>query len=158
MNESIKRIIVAIAMAAAGLAAEAAAENIRWSAEQQAVIDAVEKGPMGIEADFDAWAEGYADAWTYWRVGDAEVRPRDEHMALVRDYIDAGNRPTDFELDPVDVIIRGDVALLRIIATEKLESAAGEERVVRYATATMLVREDGEWRNLATNIVYLDNE
>ena len=135
----------------------ASTEAAEWTPEQQAVIDAVSKGPIGIETDFDAWADGYADAWTYWRVGDTEVRPRDRHMSLVREYIDAGNRPTAFDLEPVHVVIRGDVAMLRLIATEILRSAEGETRIVRYASATMLTREGDQWKTLATNIVYLDD-
>ena len=141
---------------ASGVNGLARAQQADWTPEQQAVIDAVRTGPVGIEADFDAWANGYADSWTYWRVGDHTTRPRGEHMALVREFIEDGNRPTSFELEPIDVIIRGDVALLRLIATEELRSAGGEERVVRYASAAMLVREDGHWKMLATNIVYLD--
>ena len=132
------------------------AQEKSWTSEQQAVIDAAKNGPMGIETDFDAWAGGYADDWTYWRVGEPVTRPRDEHMELVREYIDAGNRPTAFKFEPVDVVVRGDVALLRLIASEELRSAEGAERVVRYASASMLMREEGDWKMLATNIVYLD--
>lgn len=136
--------------------APAHGQETDWTPEQQAVIDALKNGPVGIESDFDAWAAGYAADWTYWRVGDDHTRGRDEHMALVHEYVDAGNRPKAFELEPIDVIIRGDVALLRLIATEELQEANGDERVVRYASAAMLVREDGRWTMLATNIVYLD--
>ncbi len=136
--------------------ARAKAGQREWTPEEQAVIDALKKGPMGIESDFDAWAGGYADDWTYWRVGEEDVRLRHEHMALVREFIDAGNRPTSFDLEPVDVIVRAEVALVRLIATEGLQEADGGERVVRYASAAMLVREDGQWKMLATNIVYLD--
>lgn len=128
-----------------------------WSADQQAVIDAARNGPMGIETDFDAWARGYHDDWSYWRVGESNTRARSDHMTLVKDYIDAGNRPIDFQMEPVDVIVRGDAALLRLIATETLESPEGERRVVRYASATMMSRHEGHWQILATNIVYLDN-
>ena len=143
-------------LVASSIGGLALAQQTGWTPEQQTVIDAVKNGPMGIESDFDTWASGYADDWSYWRVGEQDTRPRDEHMMLVKEYVDAGNRPTAFELEPIDVIIRGDVALLRLIATEELRSAEGEERLVRYASAAMLVREDGGWKMLATNIVYLD--
>jgi ketosteroid isomerase-like protein len=156
MNDRLKLIVALGLLMATGLGDRAHAQEAIWTPEEQAVIDAVRHGPVGIESDFDAWASGYADAWTYWRVGDRATRPRGEHMALVREFIDAGNRPTAFELEPVDVIIRGDVALLRLVATEDLLSADGEQRVVRYASASMLVLEDGRWKTLATNIVYLD--
>jgi hypothetical protein len=78
-------------------------------------------------------------------------------MALVRDFVDAGNRVTAFDLKPVDVIIRGDVAMLRLIATETFENVEGETNSVRYASATMLTRDDGRWVVLATNIVYIED-
>jgi ketosteroid isomerase-like protein len=156
VNYSSKWIVSLGLLVVSSFDARVNAQPADWTPEQQAVIDAVKQGPVGIESDFDSWADGYADAWTYWRVGDPAVRPRGEHMALVREYIDAGNRPTAFDLEPVDVIVRGDVALLRLIATEELRSAEGEERVVRYASAAMLVNEDGRWKMLATNILYLD--
>ncbi|MEL7535925.1 MAG: nuclear transport factor 2 family protein [Pseudomonadota bacterium] len=134
------------------------AEQQTWTSDQQAVIDALKNGPIGIEKNFDRWADGYASHWSYWRVGDRTVRPKDEHMALVRAYIDAGNKPVSFELEPIDVIVRGDAAMVRLIATETLLSADGEARIVRYASATMLSRETGDWKVLASNLVYLDDD
>lgn len=156
MSSHLNRLLIVTVLVGLTIPPGAAAADLKWTAEEQAVIDAVKDGPVGIESDFDAWAQGYAEDWSYWRVGDPETRARDEHMALVRDFIDKGNRPTAFALEPVDILIRGDIALLRLIAEETLLSSSGEERVVRYASASVLTREDGDWRILATNIVYLD--
>lgn len=156
MNHQFNLTVAVLLLVASTLGPQVHAQETEWSPEQQAVIDALKNGPVGIESDFVTWADGYADDWTYWRVGDRNTRPRDEHMALVREFIDAGNRPTTFEIEPVDVIIRGEIALLRLVATEGLQDADGEERVVHYASAAMLVHEDGRWKMLATNIVYLD--
>lgn len=156
MKYRLKLVVVLGLLVAPGTDGLAHAQQADWTLEQQAVIDAAKHGPMGIESDFAAWASGYDDAWTYWRVGDQKVRSRDEHLELVREFIETGNRPTAFELEPIDVIVRGDLALLRLIATEELRSPDGEERVVRYASAAMLERVDGSWKMLATNIVYLD--
>ncbi len=156
----LRRLLIAATaalMMTDGLTSHANPADRSWSAEQQAVIDAMKKGPIGIDVDFDAWADGYHGDWSYWRVGDTATRARDEHMKLVRDYIDGGNRPVAFTMEPVDVIVRGDAALLRLIATETLQSGEGETRVVRYASATMMTRQAGEWQVLATNIVYLEN-
>ena len=129
-----------------------------WTTEQQAVIDALSSGPVGIgesEKASAAWESGYHPDWTYWRLGTSETRPRDEHMGLVRDYVGAGNRVVGFELEPVDVIVRGDTALVRLNATETIEQADGRTRVARYSSAAMLVREQGRWLLLATNILHL---
>ncbi len=134
------------------------ADDRAWTVEEQAIIDAMKTGPVGISANFDRWAAGYSDAWTYWRVGDRATRPKNEHMPLVREFVDAGNRVVSFELEPIDVIVREETALLRLIATETLQNPEGELRMVRYASAAMLAREDGVWKLLATNIVYLDED
>ena len=156
VNNLLNRLLIVAVLVGLIIPTGAEAADLKRTAEEQAVIDAVKDGPVGIETDFDAWAQGYAEDWSYWRVGDPEIRARDEHMALVRDFIDKGNRPTAFALEPVDILIRGDIALLRLIAEETLLSPSGEERVVRYASASVLTREDGVWQVLATNIVYLD--
>ena len=156
MKIRLKFVVVFGLLLMSGIDSIVHAQQTDWTPEQQAVIDAVKNGPMGIESDFDTWASGYADNWTYWRVGDQDTRPREEHMALVREFIDAGNRPITFKLEPIDVIIWGDVALLRLVATEGLQSPEGEQRDVHYASAAMLKKVGERWQMLATNIVYLD--
>jgi hypothetical protein len=125
-----------------------------WTAEQLAVIDAASTGPVGIENDFDRWERGYQPAWTYWRLGADEVRDRETHMGLVRDVVAAGNRVLSFELTPVDVIVRGDIAILRYNAVETLETPDGGTQAVRYSSAALYERSDEVWRALATNIMY----
>ena len=133
---------------------QAAAETRAWSAAQQEVIDAASRGPVGIETDFEGWASGYHEEWSYWRVGAPAIRPRSEHMRLVREYLGGGHTIEGFELEPVDVVVRGDVALLRYNATERIREADGTERTVRFSSASMFVREEGRWVCLATNIFY----
>lgn len=135
-----------------GAQAEDAAQ--RWTVEEQAVIDAVSKGPVGIEDDFDAWADGYSIDWSYWRLGAPDIRERDAHMQRVREYIDSGARVVGFAMTPVDVIVHGDAALLRLNAVETLIEANGETIEVHYSSAAFLIREDGEWRLAASNLYY----
>ena len=123
-----------------------------WTPRQQEVIDAASRGPVGIEKDFEAWEAGYHEDWSYWRVGADEIRPRDEHMRLVREYIGGGHRVLGFELEPVDVIVRGSTALLRYNATERIEEADGTERTVRFSSASVFVEEEGTWLCLASNL------
>lgn len=152
-------LLSAALLAAVALLPVAAAGQERartWTAEQQAVIDALSGGPIGIEeeAAFEAWASGYHPDWTYWRLGTDSTRPRDEHMALVREYVGAGNHVVAFELEPVDVIVRGDTALVRLNAVETIREADGGTRVARYSSAAMMVREQRNWQLLATNILH----
>jgi len=157
MNKHLAIVLLLVLSFVARTVSAADAEVAGFTPQQQAVIDAVKNGPVGIESDFDAWADGYAEDWTYWRVGAKDTRARGEHMRLVRDFVEAGNRVTAFHLDPVDVVIRGDVAMLRFIATETFVDVDGETSAVRYASATLLTREEGRWSVFATNIIYLDD-
>ena len=127
-----------------------------WSPEERAVIEAARVGPVGIETDFDGWERGYASSWTYWRMGADEVRPKSAHMDLVRGVLEEGNRVTAFELHPVDVIVRGDTAMLRYNAEETLVDRDGESRVIHYSAVSLYGREDGEWLLLASNLFYPD--
>jgi ketosteroid isomerase-like protein len=148
--------LAAVLLMCSGGARDTAAQTGHdgWSEAQQEVIDAALAGPVGLESDFEGWAGGYSAEWTYWRIGDPEVRDRATHMGLVRGVIEGGNRVVAFEAEPMDVVVRGDVALIRLNAVETLASPEGERRTVRYSTATMYVREYGRWRALATNIFY----
>lgn len=126
----------------------------RWTLEEQAVIAAVSKGPVGIEDDFDAWADGYAADWSYWRLGASDIRERDAHMQLVKEYIDGGARVVGFEMTPVDVIVHGDAALVRLNALETIIEADGQTIDVQYSSAAFLIREGGEWRLASSNLFY----
>ena len=125
-----------------------------WTPEQQSVIDAVSRGPVGIDSDFDRWADGYGSDWTYWRMGSAETRPRDVHMDLVRGVVEDGNRITAFEMEPVDVVVMGDVAQLRYNAEETIVGPDGTVTVVDYSAVALLVREDGRWLLRTSSLFY----
>lgn len=155
MRKLLRRFAALITMSGVALSS-VWAENPkeRWTVEEQAVIDTVSKGPVGIEDNFDAWADGYAADWSYWRLGAPDIRERDAHMQLVREYIDGGARVVGFEMTPVDVIVHGDAALLRLNAVETIIEADGETNEVRYSSAVFLIKEDGEWRLAASNLFY----
>lgn len=140
------------------VAVTAAADSREWSPRQREVLDAASRGPIGIEDDFEGWASGYHEDWSYWQLGASANRDRATHMSLVREYVGEGHRIAGFELEPVDVVIRGDVALLRYNALERIEEADGEKREVRFSSAALYVEEDGRWLCLATNIFYPPTE
>lgn len=120
------------------------------------MIAAASAGPVGIGSDFERWERGFHPDWTYWRLGADAVRPRQEHMDRVRGVVASGTRVTAYVLTPVDVIVRGDVALLRYNAEETLQAADGSERVVRYSSVAMYVNEGGRWQALASSLFYPD--
>jgi hypothetical protein len=135
------------------LAGSASAQSPReWTEDEQAVIDAASTGPVNIHEDFAGWEAGYHADWSIWRLGNDTVRDRDPHMDLVRDFVGSGAVVESFALEPVDVLVRGDVALLRYNAVETIRNADGEVREVTFSSATVFVREGGEWLALASNL------
>ncbi len=154
MEKLLRAVLVLMAVSGAAMSGAQAEAPRHWTAEEQAVIDAVSKGPVGIENDFDGWADGYAANWSYWRLGAPEIRERGAHMQLVREYIEGGARVVGFEMTPVDVIVHGDAALLRLNAVETIIEAEGGTRKVQYSSAGFLIKEDGEWRLAASNLYY----
>lgn len=149
--------VLVMALLLVPCSARAQQATAEWTAEQREVLAALSDGPVGIEdeASFEAWAGGYHPDWTYWRLGTDTTRPRDEHMQLVRAYVGEGNRVVDFELEPVDVILRGDTAVVRLNATETIDLAEGGTRVARYSSVAVLAREQDRWLLLASNLLHL---
>ena len=147
-----------IPLAVAALSSAAYASERTWTPEQLEVIEAIKSGPIGLEDDFEGWSSKYAEDWSYWRLGAEATRPRDEHMKLVRDYIEGGAKIVSYTSTPVDVIVRGDVALVRANMVEELIEADGSPRTVRFSSANMLAKEDGRWLMIASNLTYLPAE
>ena len=158
MRRFLRHAHPALALALIWVPASGAAQtdNRDWSPEERAVIEAASVGPVGIETDFDRWERTYHSSWTYWRMGSDAVRSKDDHMELVRGVVEAGTRVTEFQLTPVDVIVRGDTALLRYNAEETLVGPEGETRVVRYSAVSLYALEDGRWLVIASNLFYPD--
>jgi ketosteroid isomerase-like protein len=129
-----------------------------WTADQQAVIDAASTGPVHIHEDFDSWADNYHPDWTVWRMGVDQARAREPHMDLVRDFVATGAVVTDYELTPVDVLVRGDTAVLRYNAREHIRNGDGTGRVVEYSSVTVYAREDGQWLAIASNLAFPDRD
>lgn len=133
---------------------DGAPQHLAWTPEQEAVIAALSRGPVGIEEDFERWESGFHPDWSFWQMGTVEVRPRDIHMGLVHELIDGGAAVRAFEFTPVDVVVLGDMAMVRANAVETIEHPDGRSQVVRYASMEMLVRVEGRWLVRASSIVF----
>ena len=130
------------------------ADQIAWTPEQQEIIDLMQDGPIGLEENFAEWAARYHPDWSYWELGTDNIRPHDEHMDRVRNYIESGARVVEFDLQPVYVAVRGETALIRFKAVEKIVEPGGDTIDVRFSSASVLLKEDEEWKLFATNIYY----
>ena len=134
----------------------ASAETVSWSDEQQAVIDVIADGPIGIETDFSAWEDKYHPDWTVWFVGNDSVREKPPHMQAVRDYIDGGARVVGYEAEFADVTILDDTAVARFNAVETIIEADGSERIVHYSGTDVLVKEDDQWLIRTATVAFTD--
>lgn len=131
-----------------------AAADEAWSADQQAVIDVLKDGPLGIDQDFESWESKFHPDWTVWFANQPEDRAKAPHMQTVRDYIGGGAVVTGYVFEPVDVLVGADYAHVRFNATETIREADGSIRVVKYGGTDLLVQEDGEWRIRATTVSF----
>lgn len=151
---------LATGVAAAAFMIAGAQANVepRWTPEQQEIIALLENGPMGIETNFEAWENEFHEDWTVWFVGQPEVRAKPGHMAGVRDYIGRGAKVISYTAQFADIAIKGDTAVARFNAIEKLQNPDGSPRTVNYASTDYLVRVDGEWKIRATTVAHLPQD
>ena len=152
------RPIPALLVFMLGLGAPAQAEiepHPNWTPAEQEIIAVLENGPMGIETDFDAWANEFHDDWTVWFAGQPAPRAKADHMPMVREYIESGARVASFTAEFTDIEILGEMALARLNATEELVNPDGSTRIVRYASTELLERQEGAWKVRASTVAFL---
>ena len=122
--------------------------------DRAAILAMMERGSVGIGADFEAWARNFHPDWTIWMAGSEAAREREAHMALVRDYLAQGAEVEAYELDLVRLNIYGDQAVLDYNAVETIREADGGLRIVRYSATAVLVREAGRWLIRTTSLSF----
>ncbi len=152
-DRSIIHVVVALLFSQSSIALSA--EQVKWTVEQQEIINIVKAWPFGLHEDFDAWVAGYHPHWTYWELGTDNLRLRSEHMTRVRNYIGSGAQVLEFEIDPKHVDIRGDMAVIRYNAVETIREASEETILVRFSSANIFLKQEGAWKLFSTNIHYL---
>lgn len=135
------------------------AEGKDWTPDQQAIIDLLKDGPVGIETNFDAWEDEFHEDWTVWFVGQDKARTKAPHMEAVRDYVLVrGARVVSYEAYFSDIVVNGDTALARFNAVETLTQPDGSPRVVKYASTDYLVRDGNHWKIRTTTIAHLPDD
>lgn len=117
-----------------------------WAQGDRAqILSIMERGPVGIGQDFEAWARHFHPDWSVWFAGQDAPRARTGHMQAVRDYVASGAEVVDYEFDLVRLTLRGDTAFIDYNAIERIAQGDGSLRVVHYSGSDVLVREDGRW-------------
>ena len=138
------------------IATPALADAPDWTPGQQAVIDVIAGGPVGIETDFTSWEDKYHPDWTVWFVGKDSVREKLPHMQAVRDYMSGGARVIGYEAEFADVALLGNTAVARFNAVETIIEADGSERIVHYSGTDVLVKENDQWLIRTATVAFTD--
>lgn len=122
--------------------------------DRTAILAIMERGPVGIGSDFEAWERNFHPDWTVWFAGDEAPRPREPHMDAVRDYVARGAEVEDYALDLVRLNMHGDRAVIDYNAVETIREGDGGLRIVRYSGTDLLVKEDGRWLILTSSLSF----
>ncbi|MEP3073763.1 DUF4440 domain-containing protein [Maricaulis sp.] len=138
----------------AGLAQDGAAED----PDQPAILAMLERGPVGLATDFEAWAGNFHPEWSVWFAGRDAAVERDVHMQRVRDYVATGIDVEAFDFDLVRYQRHGATAIVDFNATEYIRQADGTLRTVRFSETAVLVREDGRWLIRSSSLSFPQRE
>lgn len=142
-----------ISLVCGPIAAYAADEPV-WSPEQHEIIDLLRSGPVGVERDFSAWSKRYTDTWTVWFAGAPFARSKQDHLPLVRAFIDNGGAVISFDAQFTEIAINGDSAYASYNAIERLQNADGTQRAVHYAAGDFIVKTTDGWKIRASSVAF----
>ncbi len=122
-----------------------------WTAEQLAVLDAIERlsaatGPGGGGAE--AYAETLAEDYSRWTLGSDKQNGKKEWVDGIRGWFDEGWRVTDRRVENLDVTIRGNIAFTRRRVHETYLGPDGSRSSSASAVAEVWIKEavDSTWK------------
>jgi len=120
----------------------------QWSAEQQAVLEAIGQlsastAPGGGGAD--AYASLLHEGFSRWTVGSHVVNDKAAWVDGVRGWFDDGWRVSDRETEIIEIQIKGDFALTRRIVEETYLGPNEETSTSRAAIAEVWTRGSSGW-------------
>ncbi|MEJ8566118.1 YybH family protein [Elongatibacter sediminis] len=137
-------LVAGLALAAVLVSARAGADS--WSAEERAVIAAMQQWEVAVESgDYDALADLYTEDAIYYPNQVAPVIGRD---AIIERNRGRGNRGTvEITQQVDDVEIKGDWAVYSCAARVEVDGGAGESAVGHVRVLLLMERgADGQWR------------
>jgi len=140
MNRLIGQVVVAIACV--GLSSPASAQA-QWN--DPAVVDALKQiehdmGKAMVAADLDKLNRIFADDWTSIGSSGAVVTKE----KVLRDFKSGVDRLEAFELGPMDVQVKGNVAVVHGSVTEK-RTRAGKDVGGEYVWMDLMEKRNGTW-------------
>lgn len=131
-----------------------------WSADQQAIIDAIGRLGAATRPDGggpDAYAAALAPGYTRWTLGRDSVEDRERFIESMREWWTDGWRVVSSQTDYIEIAVHGDFATARRIVTESYRGPQGEETGSRTALSEVWVRGDDGWLALRVNTRPLDD-
>ena len=140
MNRLIGRVLVAVACV--GLASAGSAQ-VQWN--NPAVVEALkqierEMGQAMVAIDLETLNRIFADDWTSIGASGAVVTKE----KMLRDFKSVHDRLEAFELGPMDVQVKGNVAVVHGSVTEK-RTRAGKDVGGEYVWRDLLEKRNGTW-------------
>lgn len=140
MNKLIGRVLVAVACV--GLASAGAAQ-VQWN--DNAVVEALKQierdmGQAMVAVDLEKLNRIFADDWT--SIGGSGAVVTKEKM--LRDFESVHDRLESFELGPMDVQVKGTVAVVHGTVTEK-RTRAGQDVGGEYVWMDLMEQRNGTW-------------
>lgn len=140
MNKLIGRVLVAVACV--GLASAGAAQ-VQWN--DNAVVEALKQierdmGQAMVAVDLEKLNRIFADDWTSIAASGAVVTKE----KMLRDFESVHDRLESFELGPMDVQVKGTVAVVHGTVTEK-RTRAGKDVGGEYVWMDLMEQRNGTW-------------
>ena len=116
-----------------------------WSSAQREVLAALDEYTrVSIEGNVEEIMSYFHVDFQGWDYGQDRPLDRGQTEALLEDYY-AANQMTGFEVEPLAVQLRNDVAVVHVRYRETMRLADGAELTVSGPCTMTLVKEKGRW-------------
>ena len=125
-----------------------------WTQEQLEIIELTRWVAMAPkQAGYQAYADLFYPDFTNWYMsGDkTSLRGREEYLALVKDWLSAGNHATYSEVDTISVDVIGDIAYIRQIKEEHFQHPDQPATKFVGHFASLFKKHKGKWRFYRTS-------
>lgn len=136
-----------VAVAALTLAGPAGAQN--WTAEQQEVWALEEQQWKMAAAEDLSWVDSMVHPnVSYWETGQPMPQNRTSLLRWNR-YSAANNNVLEQELQPISIVITGNVAVVNYYYSVARENHKKEQETIKGRYMDVLIKDGGRWKFIA---------
>lgn len=116
-----------------------------WSPAQQEVVQTVEEYTRAsIGGNVEEIMSYFHAEFRGWNYGQNRPLDRDQTGSMIEGFY-AHNQLVDFEIEPLAVQVRGDVAVVHLRYREDMKVGGGMDVSVAGPWSMTLVRDEGDW-------------